>query len=56
MFPHVITEQLILFKRPQGMVVTYFIFSEHSEEGRKQEDSNKNAKYNILSCQQDLVP
>lgn len=53
MFPHVITEPLICLKRPQGMVVTYFI-SELSEEGRKQEDSNKNAKYNV-SCQQELV-
>lgn len=55
MFPHVITEMLICFKRPQGMVVTYFV-SELSEEGRKQEDSNKNVKDNILSCQQELVP
>lgn len=36
------------------MVVTYFI-SELSEHGRKHEDSNKNAKYNILSCQQELA-
>jgi len=26
MFPHVITELLISFKRPQGMVVTHFVF------------------------------
>lgn len=30
-------------------------FSELSEEERKQEDSNKHTKYNLLSCQQGLV-